>query len=223
VYVPPIEPHVLSSLPPPLVMPSEGVLRFDEGPQRLPVSVWALGALAVAVAVFATALIMDSGRRHGSATQVPLATPPPACECAPASSAAQAALSSAQPPVVSVESLPLEGAPPPSLAGEKVERKVSDRPTPSRPSSSSASGPSRKLLARVLAQAAGNATACGPDAEGTARVMLTFAPSGAVTGIGFAGPVPAGVRKSCVLQTLSRARVPAWTGDSVSVAKTVRF
>lgn len=192
---------------------------------------WVVSALAAGGFGLAASSVMTSGSpREGGAEPLPLVATPLCMDVAatgerPLESRAPettAPVSASEPIAVSVESLPLEGAaaePRQSEPGEGV-RSATSAP---RRSAGDASGPSRKELARVLARAAANAAACSPDAEGSARVVVTFGPSGAVTAASFAGPVPASVRKACVLSALSRARIPAWSGAPVSAAKSIRF
>jgi hypothetical protein len=78
----------------------------------------------------------------------------------------------------------------------------------------------------ALEQARGAAQACraGDDPPGTAKVLLTFAPSGkvttaTVTGRSYSG-TPTG---SCIARSFRSARVPAFDGDFVTVSKTVVF
>ena len=75
-------------------------------------------------------------------------------------------------------------------------------------------------LGAVVAQASG----CRQegDPSGTARVVVTFAPSGRVTSATLSGPPFAGTRTGgCIASTMRRARVPPFSGDHVTVAKSV--
>jgi hypothetical protein len=76
----------------------------------------------------------------------------------------------------------------------------------------------------ALSAAAGRASACRKqgDPSGTATVIVTFAPSGRVTsaqvnGRPFAGTATGG----CIAGILRSAQVPAFSGDKVTVSKTV--
>ncbi|MEB2325047.1 MAG: hypothetical protein OZ921_21205 [Sorangiineae bacterium] len=78
--------------------------------------------------------------------------------------------------------------------------------------------------AAALASAAGAASACRKegDPSGTARVSVTFAPSGRVTTANVAGPPFAGTPTGgCIAATLKRAKVPPFSGAFVTVSKTV--
>jgi hypothetical protein len=60
------------------------------------------------------------------------------------------------------------------------------------------------------------------DPSGTARVVITFAPSGRVTSANLSGPPFAGTRTGgCIASTMRRARVPAFSGSHVTVSKSV--
>jgi len=75
-------------------------------------------------------------------------------------------------------------------------------------------------LNTAVAQAAG----CRQegDPSGTARVVVTFAPSGRVTSANLNGPPFAGTRTGgCIASTMRRAKIPAFSGSHVTVAKSV--
>ncbi len=60
------------------------------------------------------------------------------------------------------------------------------------------------------------------DPTGTARVVITFAPSGRVTTANLSGPPFAGTRTGgCIASTMRRASVPPFSGSHVTVAKSV--
>jgi len=75
-------------------------------------------------------------------------------------------------------------------------------------------------LNAVVAQASG----CRQEGDptGTARVVVTFAPSGRVTSANLSGPPFAGTRTGgCIASTMRRAKVPPFSGEHVTVAKSV--
>lgn len=83
---------------------------------------------------------------------------------------------------------------------------------------------SRSAASEALAAAALRAASCRKDGDpsGTASVTVTFAPSGRVTSATVSGPPFAGTRTGgCIASTLRTAKVPAFAGDKVTVAKTV--
>jgi hypothetical protein len=62
------------------------------------------------------------------------------------------------------------------------------------------------------------------DPSGVAVVMITFSPSGRATTANIAGPPFAGTPTGgCIAATLRSARVPAFSGDFVTVKKTVKI
>jgi hypothetical protein len=85
------------------------------------------------------------------------------------------------------------------------------------------SGPFSVSAAQVaLTQAAANAGSCakpgGPT--GTGKAQVTFAPSGRVTSANVATPPFAGTAVGgCVASVFRRARIPAFSGNPVTVSK----
>ncbi len=78
----------------------------------------------------------------------------------------------------------------------------------------------RAALGNMAAQAASCRKAGDPG--GTARVVITFAPSGRATSATVNGPPFAGTATGgCIAATMRRAQVPAFAGDYISVSKTV--
>ena len=76
----------------------------------------------------------------------------------------------------------------------------------------------------ALSRATGEASACRApgDPTGTARVTVTFAPSGRVTSAVLSGPPYAGTQTGgCIARTLRNAVVPAFTGVPVQVSRTI--
>ncbi len=75
-----------------------------------------------------------------------------------------------------------------------------------------------------LGAAAGAAAGCrkADDPSGTARVTITFAPSGRVTSAVVSGPPFAGTATGgCIASAMRSARVPPFSGSPVTVGKTV--
>lgn len=78
----------------------------------------------------------------------------------------------------------------------------------------------------ALSAAAGAASGCrtGGDPAGSARVMVTFAPSGRVTQALVSGPPFAGTPTGgCIARAFRSAKVPPFEGSPVTVAKTARI
>ncbi|HEY6728102.1 MAG TPA: hypothetical protein VI197_29035 [Polyangiaceae bacterium] len=76
----------------------------------------------------------------------------------------------------------------------------------------------------ALATAAGQASSCRQDGDptGVARVVVTFAPSGRVTSATISGPPFAGTQTgSCIARTMRGMSLPAFTGDHMTISKTV--
>ncbi len=63
---------------------------------------------------------------------------------------------------------------------------------------------------------------CSRQGSGTASVSITFAPSGRVTSANLQGPPFAGTPTGgCIANTLRHAKVPAFSGEYVTVTKTI--
>ena len=76
----------------------------------------------------------------------------------------------------------------------------------------------------ALASAAGAASGCRKEGDpaGTATVVVTFAPSGRVTSANISGPPFAGTQTGgCIAGAMRQAKVPAFSGEHVTVSKTV--
>ncbi|HET7543881.1 MAG TPA: hypothetical protein VFK05_28615 [Polyangiaceae bacterium] len=82
----------------------------------------------------------------------------------------------------------------------------------------------RDAARSALASAAAQASACRKegDPSGTASLTITFAPSGRVTSAQIQGPPFSGTATGgCIASTMRRASVPAFSGDYVTVSKTI--
>lgn len=101
--------------------------------------------------------------------------------------------------------------------------KAAAKPETSRPLP--AAGPFDAGVAQAaLEAAAGQASSCRQDGDptGVARVVVTFAPSGRVTSATISGPPFAGTQTgSCIARTMRGMSVPAFTGDHMTISKTV--
>jgi hypothetical protein len=122
---------------------------------------------------------------------------------------------------VSVADLPLAGrggavtntdsrAAAPSSAGSRRGRAATD----------TSSGPSRADLVGALSQVASAASGCG-ERGGPVRVVMSFAPTGVARSIQVSGADLPAQTRSCIIGAASRARVPAFSGDPVTVSKTL--
>jgi hypothetical protein len=91
-------------------------------------------------------------------------------------------------------------------------------PTPALPPFDSAAATA------ALSQAAASVASCRKEGDpvGSATVIVRYAPSGRVTSSTVeAGPFAGTVTGGCIATTFRKARVPAFTGDYVTVKKTV--
>jgi len=82
----------------------------------------------------------------------------------------------------------------------------------------------RAAARNALTSAASQASSCRKqgDPSGTANLTITFAPSGRVTSAQIQGPPFSGTPTGgCIASTMRRASVPAFSGDYVTVSKTI--
>ena len=137
---------------------------------------------------------------------------------------------------VKPESAPEKPAlsPPPAEAVEKPSSAPAlDKPvTPSKPTEVHNAPPpaadgtefDRAAARNALASAAAQASSCRKDGDpsGMATITITFAPSGRITSANLQGPPFAGTATGgCIANTMRRATVPAFSGEYVTVTKTI--
>ena len=106
----------------------------------------------------------------------------------------------------------------PALTSKPVE--VHNAPPPAAPDTEF----DRAAARNALASAATQASSCRKegDPSGTANLTITFAPSGRVTSAQIQGPPFSGTPTGgCIASTMRRASVPAFSGDYVTVSKTI--
>jgi hypothetical protein len=97
---------------------------------------------------------------------------------------------------------------------------IAPRPEPADPGTEF----DRSAAVAALKSAAAEAAACRKDGDpsGTATLTITFAPSGRVTSANIQGPPFAGTPTGgCIANAMRRAHVPAFSGDRVTVNKTI--
>lgn len=138
-----------------------------------------------------TAATVPSSSLTGGAASAPVAPP--------ADATAAAAASTATPPQEAPTATPV--APPPAEAAFD-----------------------KAAASAALSAAAGQASGCKQegDPSGTARVQVTFVPSGRVTSANVQGPPFAGTPTGgCIARAFRSASVPPFSGDPVTVSKTV--
>lgn len=146
-------------------------------------------------------------------TAEPTAPPPKVTDTAPAKTQALS-----EPPLkATAEPKPTTkptADPPPATTVAPVE-----------PKEAPIAGPfDRAAALSALTSAAGAASACRQegDPSGTAAVIVTFAPSGRVTSATVNGPPFAGTKTGgCIASTMRRAKIPPFSGDAVTVSRTV--
>lgn len=108
-------------------------------------------------------------------------------------------------------------------ADPKPETKSETTPTPM-PANPDSPPFNKDAAVAALNAAVAQAAGCRQegDPNGTARVVVTFAPSGRVTSANLSGPPFAGTRTGgCIASTMRRAKIPAFSGSHVTVAKSV--
>lgn len=94
---------------------------------------------------------------------------------------------------------------------------------PSPPPVKAPGGPADvREIARAVAQAARAATACGMSPQ-SGRVAITFSPSGAVRSVQMEEAFAEREVGACVLRAMGRARVTAFSGEPVTVRKSLRW
>ncbi len=102
------------------------------------------------------------------------------------------------------------------------EREASE-PEPREPEPSKASeGADLKAISRAVGNAARSAASCGESPQ-SGRVAITFSPSGAVRSVQMEEPFAERDVGACVLRAMGRAKVSAFTGDPVTVRKSVSW
>lgn len=111
----------------------------------------------------------------------------------------------------------------PAAANPKPELKTieaKNAPAPAEPGTEFDPGAARTALASAATQAA----SCRKegDPSGMASITITFAPSGRVTSATLQGPPFAGTATGgCIASVMRRATVPAFSGEHVTVTKTI--
>jgi hypothetical protein len=197
-----------------------------------------------------TAAVKDT--QDSTACPIPSAAAAKAENAAPAAPAeAAAAPLGAQP--LSVDQLPLAGSPAAARAAEPESSEVSTgrrgrghraAPAPRRaaaaalaedaapakhvdsavaPAELASSGPpDRRAISQAVSRAASAATSCA-DGPQSGRVTLIFAPSGNVQSVQLVQGFGESSINSCVLRAMGRAHVRSFSGEAVTVQKTISW
>jgi hypothetical protein len=111
------------------------------------------------------------------------------------------------------------GAAPPPAESESEPEADDEAPAPAK---SSSDGPDLKAIATAVGTAARAATSCGASPQ-SGRVAITFSPSGAVRSVQMEQQYDERDVGACVLRAMGRAKVAAFTGDPVTVRKSVSW
>lgn len=213
-------------------LPTDVALSIDESGRRVPLTVSPIAmdiapaaaaplrrrfeVVGAAVAGFALAWLTLGGSTPANPnlqTSVSAAAAAPPALPSPAPSPATPPISSI--PLVALTDLPVIGA--------RGAASYSGAVRPARSSQSggsSGSGPSRADLVGALSRVAGAASGCG-ERGGAVRVVISFASSGVARSIQVSGKDLPAQTRSCIIGAASRARVPAFDGDPVTVSKTL--
>jgi hypothetical protein len=183
-----------------------------------------LELLAVGVAAFTLAWIghaqLHPAAGGAEAAALPRNAPAaaaPACEPAKRDGNTTSFASSSM-PTVSVTDLPLLGGSHATATSKSSGTRGSRGG--SRAVASRDGGPSRSDLVAALSQVASAASGCG-ERGGPVRVVVSFASSGVARSIQVSGADLPPATRSCMIGAASRARVPAFSGDPVTVSKTL--
>jgi hypothetical protein len=183
--------------------------------------------LAVGVAAFALAWLGHAILNPPATTAVaPPATPArmvaaaPACEPATTGTASATVSGGSAIPTVSVADLPLAGSKGATVLASHAVAARSSAGRVASNSGGSSDRPSRSSLVEALSQVGRAASGCG-ERGGPVRVTVTFANSGVARSIQVSGADLPGPTRSCMIGAASRARVPAFSGDPVTVTKTL--
>jgi hypothetical protein len=164
----------------------------------------------------------DAARLALSSLSAPAAAALPVCEerSHPSSSRESATTSSSGIRTVALSDLPLLCSKP-SVSATHGSGERRQAPAHSGSNSASSSGaPTRASLIAALSGVADAAAGCG-EREGPVKVLLTFGPSGVASSIQVSGKDLSSDTRSCIARAASRARVPAFEGDPVTVSKTL--
>lgn len=180
---------------------------------------------AVALAAFALAWIghdrlATRGPTSASLSGAPTPVAAAACEPSASTSDTRSSLINASSanggiPTVSVADLPLAG-----VLGSSASAHAGRSPARAGVSSANGEGPPRSALVGALGQVAQAAQGCG-ERGGPVRVVMSFANSGVARSIQVSGPDLPAATRSCIIGAASRARVPAFSGDPITVSKTL--
>jgi hypothetical protein len=219
-------PAIASSEPLASVIPTEALVHSmppAEPKRRAPVAALAVAAVAVAGIGWFVARPSESASpaTAAAAEAKELAAPSPVPEANPA-------LRVPLPPLELDIGVP-EAAPPPSAEPAKLDPAAVPPVAPSGvlpalPPKEEAPPFDSQAATAALSEAAATASSCRKDGDpaGNATVIVRYAPSGrATSAVVESGPFAGTVSGGCIATTFRKTRVPPFSGDYVSVKKTI--
>jgi predicted Zn finger-like uncharacterized protein len=176
-------------------------------------------SVPVASAVPTSAPTQSATAEPSASAAASASAPAASAPSAPAAPRAPMAASPTPRPQVASPS-PAQARPAPQATAEETEAAA---PTPApAPAPAGGGGDFDAAAAKTaLTAAAGNASSCKEPggATGNGRVSITFAPSGRPTSVAVTGDLAGTTVGSCVARLFRQTRVPAFSGDPVTVAK----
>ena len=169
----------------------------------------------------------------------PKETPAATTDLRPAQAPLPAVTATPTPPTSERTAEAAPSAAPTALSGKRPTASTSEAPTATTPTETPSATPKptatpaatggdfdKSAASAALGGAVGQATGCkqSGDPSGVARVQVTFAPSGRVTVANISGPPFAGTATGgCIARAFKTASVPPFSGDPVTVSKTVQI
>jgi len=231
------DPVTAPRLPAPARMPSDVNFSTTESGRRVPLTVSPLAididvepaaaapswrrryeVAGAAVAGFALAWLSQAGLAPQASAPVSLpvmaaAAAPIAAPVAPAPSPSAASSI----PLVALADLPLLGSTRATATGSSTG---AGKSRGAKHAGRTGEGPARGDLLSALSRVASAASGCG-ERDAAVRVVITFANSGVARSINVSGKGLPSSTRSCIIGAASRARVPAFSGEPVTVSKTL--
>ncbi|HEX2877760.1 MAG TPA: zinc-ribbon domain-containing protein [Polyangiaceae bacterium] len=178
----------------------------------------------------------DTKPAEATATAAAAPTPAPEASTAPAASvapvaAAGGAAATPAPAATGGTAAVAAAAPatpkPGEPAAKPTEAKPSEKPAekPAEAPASDAPPFDKAAAIAALSAAAGNAQSCkGADGpSGSGKVSITFMPSGRATNTQVSGDLAGTAAGGCVARLFRSAKVPAFSGDAVTVSKSFQI
>jgi hypothetical protein len=209
------EPRVAISTVAPTALDVEAPPPKSKSKSRRPLELAGVAAVAFVLAWLGHATLHPDAKSAAPERFAAAVPPTAASACAPLPGVSTV-LAGTTIPTVSIADLPLAGA----KGTTSVEARGGASRGSARPARSSSEGPNRSELVGALARVAGAASGCG-ERGGPVRVVVTFANSGVARSIQVSGADLPAPTRSCIIGAASRARIPAFSGEPVTVSKTL--